>query len=417
MALARIITRSHACSRELALDLLARGYAVEIVSPDSIPDNIADLELRVDTAPGDRLIASVEAHDGGRSASLEFVHHLKAPMVDFMRRPPEPGEAVHVSEQPVGFNAAPNIEAVELPAGAPRLAAKTVSPAVEISLVPVLDPRLDPPKPGPRKLDPKASARPILPPDPSPSPSLEPPSYFAVEDSPIVPVIAPPTVALPKMVLPTLVLPTLVQPKLAPRPRHRSAGWSWRATLTFAAVVLLALVLGFGMRHAGENSVQSSEAALAEKVAAASTDVDLLSAAAPEKDSEKVPEKAPGQVPPLAVSPAAIKSAVNSGDTPKASPVANEGAAVAETSTASAGTTISPSHGDGLIARDTVTYLDERYKPAPNAKPANRVAGRHLSSRQSGGIVAANSVTNLNSKPTPKPATPDSAIQRPSNSN
>jgi hypothetical protein len=82
MALARIITRSQACSRQLALDLLARGYAVEIVSPDNIPDNIADLELRVDTAPGDQLIASVEAHNGDRSASLDFVHHLKAPMVD-----------------------------------------------------------------------------------------------------------------------------------------------------------------------------------------------------------------------------------------------------------------------------------------------------------------------------------------------
>ncbi len=51
MALARIITRSNARSRELALDLLARGYAVEIISPDKIPDNIADLELRVDAGP------------------------------------------------------------------------------------------------------------------------------------------------------------------------------------------------------------------------------------------------------------------------------------------------------------------------------------------------------------------------------
>jgi hypothetical protein len=418
MALARIITRSHACSRELALDLLARGYAVEIVSPDSIPDNIADLELRVDTAPGDRLIASVEAHDGGRSASLEFVHHLKAPMVDFMRRPPEPGETVHVSEQPVGFNAAPDIGVVELPAGAPQPAANTVSPAVEILVDPVLDPPpLDPPKPGPRKLDPIESARPILPPDPLPSPSLELPSYFAVEDSPIALSIAQPKVAQPTVALPKIVLPTLVQPKLAPRARHRSAGWSWRATLTFAGVVLLALVLGFGMRQAGEDSVQSSESAPAEKVAAASTAVDLLSAAAPEKDSEKAPEKDPGQVPPLAVSPPATKSVANSGDTPKESPVVNEGAAVAETSTASAATTVSPSHGDGLIARDTVTYLDDRYKPAPKATPANHFAGRHPSSRAQGGIVAANSVTNLNSKPTPKPATPDSAIQHPSNSN
>src|SRR5216683_7857897 len=114
MALARIITRSHPCARELAMDLLARGYAVEIVSPDSIPDNIADLELRVEAGPGDQLTASVEAHDGARSASLEFVHHLKAPMGDFIRRPPEPRESVGFSEEPVRFNAEPSVEEVEL---------------------------------------------------------------------------------------------------------------------------------------------------------------------------------------------------------------------------------------------------------------------------------------------------------------
>src|SRR5277367_5516477 len=118
MALARIITRSHACARELALDLLARGYTVEIVSPDKIPDNIADLELRVDAGPGDQLIAHVEARvesgvesiHGERSASLDFLHHLKAPMADFMRRPPEPREAFPSPEEPINFNAAPSLE-------------------------------------------------------------------------------------------------------------------------------------------------------------------------------------------------------------------------------------------------------------------------------------------------------------------
>src|SRR5208282_1281280 len=110
MALARIITRSQECSRELALDLLARGYAVEIISPDSIPDNIADLELRVDTVLGNQLVASVEAHHGERSASLDFLHHLKAPMVDFIRRPPEPRESVHSPKEPVSFPPGPNLE-------------------------------------------------------------------------------------------------------------------------------------------------------------------------------------------------------------------------------------------------------------------------------------------------------------------
>src|SRR6266436_3639664 len=129
MALARIITRSHTCSRQLAFDLIARGYAVEIVSPDSIPDNLADLELRVEEDPGNQLVASVEAHNSERTASLEFLHYLKAPMPDFVRRPPpEPHEAVHFPEPPVSFNA----EEVELPAEAPQLAADTASPAAEV---------------------------------------------------------------------------------------------------------------------------------------------------------------------------------------------------------------------------------------------------------------------------------------------
>src|SRR5258708_15088030 len=170
MALARIITRSQASSRELALDLLARGYAVEIVSPDAIPDNIADLELRVDAGPGDQLIASVEARDGEHSASLEFVHLLKSPMGDFIRRPPEPRESVDFSEEPVRFNAEPSVEEVELLAAAPQLAAKTVSPAAILR------------HPG---FDPKTSARLISPPEPLPSLPVEPPSHFAAEASTI----------------------------------------------------------------------------------------------------------------------------------------------------------------------------------------------------------------------------------------
>jgi hypothetical protein len=382
MALARIITRSDACSRELALDLLARGYAVEIVSPDSIPDNIADLELRVDAGPGDRLIASVEAHDGERSASLEFVHHLKAPMVDFIRRPPEPGEAVYFPEQPVSFNAEPNIEDGELLAEAPEPAPKAVTPAAEILLCPELGPGFDP----------EDGARLISPVEQLPSPPLEPPSHFTVEAPTIVPPIVQPTIARP----------AIVRPVREPQRPDRPAGWRWRAALTFASVVLLALVLGFGMRRTGNAPAQNSGAALAEKVAAASTDVNLLSAVGPERD----PGQDPGQVAASAVSPSPIRSEGNSGRAPKESPVAEAGAA-----TARVRASVSSRHGDGLIARDTVTYLDERYKPAPKAKPANHFAGPHPSSHKHGGVIAANTVTYLNNKPAPKAAKQDSGIK------
>jgi hypothetical protein len=386
MALARIITRSDACSRELALDLLARGYAVEIVSPDSVPDNIADLELRVDAGPGDQLTASVETHHGERSASLEFVHHLKAPMVDFIRRPPKLEEAVYFPEQPVSFNAEPNLDDGELLAAAPEPAPTAGSPAADILLRP--------------ELDREEGARLIAPPDPLPSLPAEPPSHFTLETPTFVPPIVQPTIARP----------TIVRPVRESQQRDRSAGWFWRAALTFASVVLLALVLGFGMRRTGKASAQSSGTTPAEKVAVASTDVELLSAVAPEKN----PGKDPGQVPALATVPPAIKPEANSGHAPKESPVAKAG-----TSTASTGPGISRRHGDGLIARDTVTYLDKRFEPrafnktASKAKPAKRFARQHPSSRKhDGGVIAANSVTYLNTKPAPKAAKPDSGIKQ-----
>ncbi len=392
MALARIITRSHACSQELALDLLARGYAVEIVSPDAIPDNLADLELRVDAAPGDRLIASVEAHNGGHSAALDFLHHLKAPMVDFIRRPPERGDALHFPGQPVAFNAEPSIEDIELPAEAPQPAPKTVFPAAEVLRDPVLDP--------------EEGARPTAPQDtlPSPPPAAEPPGYFAVEDW--------------KAPRPTMVRPE-VRPAQAPQRRYRPARWRWRAALTFASVVVLALVLGFGMRRTGKASAQISGEAPAGKVAA-SADADLLSAPTPEKDLEKGPDKDPGQISAVAEAPPAMKSAGAFDHAPKETPVAKTGAPAAGTSAARASTAkavarTSRWHGDGLIAHDTVTYLDERYKPAPTAQPAKSLAVLHPNSRQHrGGVIAASKVTYLNN-PAAKAAERKSGVKRHSN--
>jgi hypothetical protein len=376
MALARIITRSHACSRELALDLLARGYVVEIVSPDKIPDNIADLELRVDAGPGDRLTATVEAHDGERSASLEFLHYLKAPMVDFIRRPPEPPEVVRLSEQPVRFNAAPSIESVGLPAEAPQPAPEIVSPAASVPLA--------------RELDPEEGARLAVPHDSVPTPPVELPSYFAVEDS---------TVVGPAIARPTSARPTVPRPMQSVRRRDRSAAWRWRAALTFAGVVLLAVVLGFGMHRTGKGAAQSSGVAPVEKVATASTEMNFLGAA----DSEKDAGKDPGQVSALAESPSAVKSKGNSGHAPKGAPVAK-----AATATASHQVGASRTHSDDLIARNTVTYLDKRFAPRPVNKSAPKVKtakspARRPSLRKHGDAIAANEVIYLD-KPSPKPA-------------
>jgi hypothetical protein len=373
MALARIITRSQACSRELALDLLARGYAVEIVSPDAVPDNIADLELRVDSGPGDRLTATVAAHDGERSASLEFVHHLKAPMGDFIRRPPEPPDVVRFVEQPVRRNAEPPVKSPALPAQIPQPAQKIISPSATASL--------------PRKPDLKDAAPLTVPPDPVPTPPVEIPGYFAVEDSNVVPPVQP-----------TTTRPTVSRLVQSWRRRDGSAAWSWRAALTFAGVVLLAAVLGFGMRRNGKAGVQDSEAAPVEKVAAASPETNFPGAA----DSETEAGKDPRQVPPLASSPSAVNSEGNSGHATKGAPVAKAAAA-----TASSRVRSWRRHGDDLIARNTVTYLDKRFEPRPVRKPAPKVktakspVRRRPSWRKRGGVIAANDVTYLH-KPSPK---------------
>jgi hypothetical protein len=373
MALARIITRSQACSRELALDLLARGYAVEIVSPDAVPDNIADLELRVDSGPGDRLTATVAAHDGERSASLDFVHHLKAPMGDFIRRPPEPPDVVRFAEQPARRNAEPPVKSPALPAQIPQPAQKIISPSATASL--------------PRKPDLKDAAPLTVPPDPVPTPPVEIPGYFAVEDSNVVPPVQP-----------TTTRPTVSRLVQSWRRRDGSAAWSWRAALTFAGVVLLAAVLGFGMRRNGKAGVQDSEAAPVEKVAAASPETNFPGAA----DSETEAGKDPRQVSPLASSPSAANSEGNSGHATKGAPVAKAAAA-----TASRRVRPSRKHGDDLIARNTVTYLDKRFEPGPVRKPAPKVktakspVRRRPSWRKRGGVIAANDVTYLH-KPAPK---------------
>jgi hypothetical protein len=377
MALARIITRSNPCSRQLALDLLGRGYAVEIVSPDSIPDNLADLELRVEEDPGNQLVASVEAHNGERSVSLEFLHYLKAPMPNFIRRPPESNEAVRLPKQPVSINA----EEVELPAEAPERASETASPAAEG----LPDSKLDP------EPEPAEGTRLILPPDQSPSLPVERPGYVAVA----------PTFAQP-LARPT-VLPTTVRPRREP-PRHdRSAGWLWRTALALASVVLLALVLASGMRRTS----WSAGAGPAEKIAASSTDVSLLSVPV----AERVPEKGPGRS--LAVVPPAIKSEQNSDHMRKESQVAKAEAVTAAAATAGRGAIVPRRHGDGLIARDTVTYFHQRTfaEAASRAGTPQRFPIRHRRSRKHDDVIAANTVA-LEDKPVPKAAKPNSGIKR-----
>jgi hypothetical protein len=170
-------------------------------------------------------------------------------------------------------------------------------------------------------------------------------------------------------------------------------------------VVLLAAVLGFGMRRTGKAAAQSSGVAPVEQVAAASTGM-TLGAADLEKDTVKDPRRASTS----ASSPSAVKSEGNSGHPPKSVPVAKAAPVTkAATATASHRVRASRTHSDDLIARNTVTYLDKRFEPRPVKKSASKVktaknpARQRPSLRKHGGVIAANEVTYLH-KPSPKAA-------------
>jgi hypothetical protein len=244
----------------------------------------------------------------------------------------------------------------------------------------------------------------LSPPDPLSPQSQE---TVTVTEEPIpfeeeVSTMAPPVVAS------TTTAPKTVQAMPEPSRGNRFAGWQWRSALTFAGMVSLALALGFGLRRAEKTSTQIPEVITAQKVSAPSTSGSLLSAAGAEKKVPKAPASAPGQVSNSSASPV-LKPGGDSRPALKHSTLPKPEAAPVRTPIVSekaggknrAGETGNPRpHRDDVIAHDTVTYLDEHYRPVPKAKVAKHSS---RSGKHDGGIVAANSVTYLNKTQPPKP--------------
>jgi hypothetical protein len=353
MALARIITRSHACSRELALDLLARGYAVEIVSPDRIPDNLADLELRVDADPGNQLIANVKAHSGERSASIDFVHHLKAPMADFIRKPPQSA----VEERfKVKAEATTGAEVfVEAP--------KPVSKAAPIGALS--------PDRGSNVVERGNS---VLSRDKLPSALATAPNHSAKGPS----IIHAPSMAPLKIA------------RLKQHRRSRSVASLWRAAITLATIVLLAVSLWFGMRHGGKASAKISRSGPARKIATESSKA--LAADSPRDPAHSSP----------AVSDLKSKSAGT------ANPASNNFRLSSVRVKKS-----SKSADSNYVARDTVVYFDKRVaeEAAARTRQAKRLSKQQThSASHNGGAVAANAVTFDDNSP-PETAKQGSSVK------
>ena len=207
MALARIITRSHQYAQQLALDLLARGYAVEIVSPEAIPANPADLELRVEAAGTELQGQVTDIREQGKSRSIEYLQRLKPMMADLLRKWPA-NEAKQVgSEKSAEFNL--NAESqysddVELPLNQNQ---RQSEPAQM-------------PSPKPEFAE---SARHISPPS-SQKPSSVANSIFSITGEPIS------------------------WDESEPERSGSSEVWFWRAAVGFACMALLILVLGMALR-------------------------------------------------------------------------------------------------------------------------------------------------------------------------
>lgn len=361
MPLARIISRSAECSRELALDLLARGYTVEIVSPDRIPDNFADLELRVDAAPGDQLIASVEAHNGNRSSSLDFVHHLKAPMMDFIRRPLQT-DAIN---ETVNSHQLPTATEKKTLAEARQPAPRSTPPTSETEL------RASPPI-----ID---RAHPIQP-----------------RDLPVRPVPVP--ARIPSVKASTIFRPLVVSAK-ALSDIHPKAS-EWRAALTFVGIVLLGLSMWIGMRRGGKASAAVD--------AAVPTQASTQEIAADAANSSLIPPAAAALSTEAATSDHASELSASKG----AVPIANLRMMARQRN--------GREHDEDYVARDTVVYFDKRTadEAAARARLTTRSKKHHASTSNSrSGVIAANSVTYFNNKQAPKTANQEAAPKPVSDSN
>jgi hypothetical protein len=443
MALARIITRSDTCSRELAFDLLGRGYAVEVVTPDSIPSHRADLELRVETGAGDRLTASVVARDGERSASLEFVRQLKGPDSDPAATPSAlETDLVARSTSAVAESSFKTVELLAETSAVPsaarpieKMITRESDPTPQIKQYPVpeieseIKEDIEAAKDALEPID--AAAQQVMA-NPLPSLAEEPPGNFASASSMIMRPTAP-AAALHGQIQPTakglrdlpphlMIKSPKAQPPVLSRPfraaaevsndvvvpppvesrsfdsqsykRHnydRSPGLLPTVGVTLTSMaLLLTLVFGLSVRRRTPSPIP----AVADRVAplgagaSAATGTNLPSSVVPTADSGNRPAR---------VSPSPASVPVPKSEAHPAAPAAKtssitkvkNGAWKASPATALANS--AHVRGDQLIARDTVTYLDRPKAAVPQKSPvAPKGNDRRI------GVVAENAVTNLN---------------------
>jgi len=380
MPLARIISQSSVGCRELAMDLLARGYAVEIVEPDKVPDNFADLELRVEP-PAKSVPANVAIDNRVQSTPLDFVRHLKEPMPNFLRRPPTRDDLIAA-----GIITGPGPTAVAEIKPHPRVVAE-ISPQQQKAVGEIRSVAVNQPptavigSPIPQK---KVVA------EFTPMPVSD---HALANATPLIPKQEIPLITQPSQVLaPTISLEPVRTPAketakrswagITIRIQHsrlqesvqkvisnafvRSNGAFSRASAGFAATVALGGVLLVGVRGTDpmiERATANSQNEDAKAILLPRSE--LQSAiAVPPRNSTPVPQTAGrGAAQSLVVSKAGSAKEKTKAETSQARDLKREAPMVqhdrpSPKSTIAAGQKQSRHyHGDGLVAKDTVTYL------------------------------------------------------------
>jgi hypothetical protein len=392
MALARIITRSEACSRELATLLQSRGYVVETVSPDNVPTNAADLELRVDTDSGDRLTASVIARDGERSSTLEFVRQLKSPITAPTAAELPAAPAVEILAGPVVKSVSERLA----PGQGDRYAESTL-PVATRKEAPALEPV--------SSLASASSqiARPLTPPltrwrpirpvgaESSPPTRIEP----RVADAkpvvvPAVPTVVP-TVPAAKPAVPIVTSANPAAPvadAASEVPQVFSYQTFDRAPALFGNValvltsmaLLITLVVGFSL-YRSQKSFSNTDRVAPSSATSASGAKDAGNHSAGGSPSKGAP---------------AVKPATKSAPTGKPEPATKGVGEIKESNRGSLSASHRVRHSGGddddLVAKDTVIYLDRRAQPTASKPSAS--SSRSHSHRD--GVIAENTVTYLN---------------------
>ncbi len=413
MALARIITRSEACSRELAADLLSRGYTVEVVPPDAVPTHRADLELRVEAKSGEKLTANVVVRDGDRSTSLDFVRDLSVPA------------AYPVPDASSTLGSAHAHSELPVPAASGSAAASSVSarfdPRDEASVRSVTKPD--------SSFDYQDSLIPMAGVNRWNSESYSSPSGIAIASSKIArlpvhpPIISRSVIASAvsdkslldqtafngavlnqptfEKVSPAAAVakrpPTPARPILAAIMQSRFAQQiSPRIGIITASLASLGLLLVLVLAlRSGRTSVTARQGSSPNAVGNLSSST-VSNPAATRVAGRSIASLKPAPV--IAITKPAAKPASITKASVTKTPAAQTNAAARKRSTAS--TRDLRRHTDDLIARDTVTYLDRPARKTPKSAPTSAETAPRAHKRHNGEI-AENSVTYLNGMTAP----------------